>query len=257
MRLAYSPFLAHVRYRGLSATLRKVRALCEKSSVHVTQFPSIARAHVTWSLERAQQRTERCARGCFLTLPQPLTHRSRARGAVNLQLCPSTRAIRTRWRSLILALTPLGASVARTERRHRVTLDARALRRAPGRSLSHTRARARGACAYSAVSSSMGGHACLHTELIHPKTGQHVATSRSNVCTFYPMYVPIILAINQGNQRGRQTQTAARPIGDVTHVHARWMGHARPRMGYHYICQQFSCDMRTSRTARARTLDAS
>ena len=59
------------------------------------------------------------------------------------------------------------------------------------------------------------------------------------------------------NQRGRQTQTAARPIGDVTHVHARWMGHARPRMGYHYICQQFSCDMRTSRTARARTLDAS
>ena len=111
--------------------------------------------------------------------------------------------------------------------------------------------------AYSAVSSSMGGHACLHTELINPKTGQHVATSLSNVCTFYPMYVPIILAIDQGNQRGRQTQTAARPNGDVTHVHARWMGHARPRMGYHYICQQFSCDVRTSRTARARTLDAS
>ena len=143
MRLAYSPFLAYVCYRGLSAMLRKVHALRESGSLRAAQFPSIARAHVTWSLERAQQRTERCARGCFLTLPQPLTHRSRARGAVNLQLCPSTRAIRTRWRSLILALTPLGASVARTERRHRVTLDARALRRAPGRSLSHTRARAR------------------------------------------------------------------------------------------------------------------
>ena len=94
MRLAYSPFLAHVCYRGLSATLRKVHALRESGSLRVAQFPSIARAHAAWSLERTEQRTENCARGCFLTLPQPLAFRSRTRVAVNLQLRPSMRAIR-------------------------------------------------------------------------------------------------------------------------------------------------------------------
>ena len=61
MRLAYSPFLANVCYRGLSATLRKVHALRESGSLRVAQLPSFARVHTAWSLERAQQRTGNCA----------------------------------------------------------------------------------------------------------------------------------------------------------------------------------------------------
>ena len=81
-----------------------------KGSLRVAQFPSFARAHTAWSLERAQQRTGNCPRGCFFTLLQPRAHRSCARVAVNLQLRPSTRAIWIRWRALLVAPSSLGAS---------------------------------------------------------------------------------------------------------------------------------------------------
>jgi len=135
-----------------------VHALGESNSLRVAQNPPFSLSYAAWSLERAQQRTGRCAQGCFLTPPQPLTHRSRACGAVNLQPRPSRRAILFQWRALFLAPSALGASVQHTKRPNHVKLGVRALRRAPGPFVSSARALVRGGRAYR-VSSSMGGHA--------------------------------------------------------------------------------------------------